>query len=171
MCFFGIYVLKFVVERCFWEIKMLIGSLVELHAWLHSYLCFSLLESWFSATSTDPRHLLDTWLICRALKLFLITILTPSRQLGGSIEKVSVSSIASRQLMDRSSFFNHVWWILPRHLSTAASVNALTLDTFLDTCLDTSIYQALLTSYIKVQRDFLLTFLDLSLDRTVLSPP
>ena len=47
VCVFGIYVLKIVVERWFWELKMLIGSLVELHAWLHSYLCFSLLEKLF----------------------------------------------------------------------------------------------------------------------------
>ena len=47
MCF-GIYVLNnFFVERCFWEIKMLFGSLVELHGWLHSYLYFSLLEKLF----------------------------------------------------------------------------------------------------------------------------
>ena len=36
--------LKIVVERWFWKFKMLVGSLVELHALLHSYLCFSLLE-------------------------------------------------------------------------------------------------------------------------------
>ena len=69
--------------------------------------------------------------------------------------------------MDQSNFFNCVWWILPRHLSTTAYVDALTLDTLLDT----SICRALLTFYIKVQRDFLLTFLDLSLDRSILSPP
>ena len=47
MCVFGIHVLKIVVKRWFWESKMLIGSLVELHAWLHSNLCFSLLEKLF----------------------------------------------------------------------------------------------------------------------------
>ena len=139
---------------------MLIESLVELHAWLHSYLYFSLLEKQVFSN-------LDTWLICQALELFLITILTPFWQLGGLIEKVLGSSIASRQLVDRSSFFNHVWWILPRHLSTAASVDTLILNAFLDT----SICQAFLTFYIKVQHDFLLTFLDLSLDKFVLSPP
>ena len=39
--------LKIVVERWFWESKILIGSLVELHAWLHSYLFFFLLEKLF----------------------------------------------------------------------------------------------------------------------------
>ena len=61
VCVFGIIVLKIVVERWFWESKMLFGSLVELHAWLHSYLCFSLLEKLFLSNldsfSTPPRHL------------------------------------------------------------------------------------------------------------------
>ena len=39
--------LKIVVERWFWELKMLIGSLVKLHAWLHLYLCFSLHKKLF----------------------------------------------------------------------------------------------------------------------------
>ena len=47
VCVFGIYVLKIVVERWFWGFIMLIGSLVELHVWLHSYLCFSPLEKLF----------------------------------------------------------------------------------------------------------------------------
>ena len=57
------------VERWFWELKKLTGSLFELYAWLHSYLCFSLLEKWFlsyfDTSSIPPRHLA----ICRALKL------------------------------------------------------------------------------------------------------
>ena len=48
---------------------MLIGSLVELHAWLHSYMCFSILEkrflSYLDTSSIPPRHLA----IYRALKL------------------------------------------------------------------------------------------------------
>ena len=37
---------------------MLFGSLVELHIWLHSCLCFSLLwKTVFKAISTAPRHL------------------------------------------------------------------------------------------------------------------
>ena len=99
---------------------------------------FLFLKNWFLATSIDSQHLVDTWLICRALKLFLIVILTPSQQLGGSIEKVLGSLIASRQLVDWSSFFNRVWWILPQHLSIVAFVDALTLDALLDTYLNTS---------------------------------
>ena len=76
VCVFGIYVLQIVVERLFWELKMLMGSLVELHAWLHS--CFSLLEKLFLSNldnfSTPPRHLA----IYRAFQLPLITILIAS---------------------------------------------------------------------------------------------
>ena len=78
---------------------MLFGSLVELHARLHSYLCFSLLEKLIlKASSTPPRHLA----IYQASKLFLIAIST----LGGLIEKVLVPSIASRHLVDQSSLIS-----------------------------------------------------------------
>ena len=101
----GSMCLKIVVERWFWEFKMLIGSLVELHAWLHSYMCFSLLEKLFLSNLdsflTPPRHLA----IYRVFQLLLIAILIASRQLGGSIDKISGPSIASRQLVDWSSFF------------------------------------------------------------------
>ena len=99
---FGIHVLKIVVERWFWELKMLIGSLVELHVWLHSYLCFSLLEKLFLSNldsfSTLPRHLA----IYRVFQLLLIAISIASQQLGQSIEISSGSSIASRQLLNPS---------------------------------------------------------------------
>ena len=138
VCFWDPCALKIFVERYFWELNILFGSLVELHAWLHSYLCFFLFEKLFLSNLdnflTPPRHLA----IYQALKLFLITISTPSRQLSGSIKKTLVSSIASRQLVDRSSFFNRVWWILPWHLSIAAFVDVFLLDTYLDRCLDTS---------------------------------
>ena len=53
----------------------------------------------------QSRHLA----ICQALKLFLIAISTPSRELGRSIE----ISFGSRQLVDRSSFFLSFYWIVP----------------------------------------------------------
>ena len=110
---------------------MVFESLVELHAWLHSYLYFSLLEKLFLKTSsTPPRHLA----ICRASKLFLIAISTP----GGSIKKVPIPSIAYRHLVDRSSLISCVWCfctsILARHLylSTAKSstLGSTPLNTF-----------------------------------------
>ena len=139
---------------------MLIGSLVELHAWLHSYLCFSCLEKLFLSNldsfSTLPRHLA----IYRAFQLPLFTISIASRQLGGSIKISFGSSIASRQLVDRSRFFFSLLLNCP---SIASSVDAFFLDT--------SICRDLLGSYLSANRDFPLIFLDLSLDRLVFSPP
>ena len=51
---------------------MVFGSLVELHAWLHSSLCFSLLEKLFlKASSTPPRHLHNIWLSVELPRFFL----------------------------------------------------------------------------------------------------
>ena len=136
--FLGSLCLKIVVERWFWKIKMLFGSLIEVHAWLHSYLCFSLLKklilSYLNTSSTPSRHLA----ICRALKLFLIAISTDPRQLGGSIEKVPRPSIAYRQLVDRSSFCSCVFALFLNTFSTTSSVDVVFLDTFLKKWLDTS---------------------------------
>ena len=125
MCVLGSMCLKIVVERCFWDFKMLIGSLVELHAWLNSYLCFSLLEKLLLSNLDTSSTPLNTCPFRRDLKLFLIAISIAVSTAGGSIEKVPRPSIASRQLVDWSSFFDRVWWILHRHLSTAASVDIL----------------------------------------------
>ena len=138
VCVFGIIVLKIFVERRFWEIKLLIGSLVELHAWLHSYLCFSLLKKQFlsnlDTSSIPPRHLA----ICWALKVFSYRNLDRSTIAGGSIEKVPRPSIASRQLVDRSSFSSCVFALFLDTFSTVASVDLVFLDTFLNKWLDTS---------------------------------
>uniref|UniRef100_A0A7N2KQU5 Uncharacterized protein n=1 Tax=Quercus lobata TaxID=97700 RepID=A0A7N2KQU5_QUELO len=71
--------------------------------------------------STPPRHLA----IYQAFQLLFIAISIASRQLGGSIDKLSGPSIASRQLVDRSSFFIifSVELFLDRS-SAAASVEA-----------------------------------------------
>ena len=128
---FGIHVLKIVVESWFWELKMLIEFLIELHAWLHSYLYFSLLEKQVFSN-------LDTWLICQALELFLITILTDPQQLSGFIKKVLEPLIASQQLVDRSRFCSCVFALFLDTFSIAASVDVVFMDTFLDRWLDTS---------------------------------
>ena len=131
---------------------MLIGSLVELYVGLHSYLCFSLLKKLFSkAGSTPPwylaicrasqaffltqsRHLLDTWWIDRESSCLLDSSSIP----GGSIEKAPASSIASRHLVDRSSFCSWIWWVVPRYLLDTSVVDDHFLDTYLDSFLDTS---------------------------------
>ena len=97
---------------------MLIGSMVKLHDGLHSCLCFSRLEKLFlKASSTPPRYLA----ICRAFSTFSYRNPDSFSTPGGSIEKVTTSSIASRHLVDRSSFCSWICWVVPRH--------------FLDTCI------------------------------------
>ena len=116
---------------------MLIGSLVELHALLHSYLCFSFLEKQFLSnldTSIPSRHLA----IYRDLKVFSYCNLDRSSIAGGSNEKVPGLSIASRQPMDRLSFSSCVFALFLDTFSPAISVNVVFLDPFLNKCLNTS---------------------------------
>ena len=108
VCVLEILVLKsFLIERLFWEIFVLIRSLVELYVGLHSYLCFSPLEKlfwkagltppWYLAICrasqafflTQSRHLLDTWWIDRESSC----LLDSSSTLGGSIERLFLNLI------------------------------------------------------------------------------
>ena len=123
---------------------MLIGSLVELHFGLHSYLCFfplekTVLKSWLDTSLTPPRYLaicwasqafflsqsrqlLDTWWIDQECSCLLYSFSTP----GGSIELLFLDLILCCSILARTSAVD---------------------DLFLDTCLDTSRYlicQALL---------------------------
>ena len=125
----------FLIKRLFWEIFVLIGSLVELYVGLHSYLCFSSLEKLFwKAGSTPPRYLaicrasqafflmqsrnlLDTWWIDRESSCLLNSFSTP----GGSIELlfltlICCSSIPSRHLSYWRAFSRH---LLDRSLDTS----------------------------------------------------
>ena len=64
VCVFWIYVLNiFLVKRWFWELKILFGSLVVYHAWLHSYLCFSLLVKLFLSNLNSCWKPLDSYSI------------------------------------------------------------------------------------------------------------
>ena len=121
---------------------MLIGSLVELHVGLHSCLCFSPLEKtgfkkWLDTSSIPPRHLA----ICQASQAFSYCNPNSSSIPGGSIKKALASSIASWHLVDRSSFYSWIWWVVPRYLLDTSAVDKHLLDSFLDTsrhliCLD-----------------------------------
>ena len=123
---------------------MLSGSLVELHAWLHSYLCFSLLEKRFlsnlDTSSIPPRHLA----ICWALKLFSYRNLDRSSTTrwidresswtldslltaGGSIKLLFLClCFVSWHLLDscicRPCFSRHLPQQMAWHLSTPLSV-------------------------------------------------
>ena len=113
--------------------------------------------------------------ICRALKLFLIAISIDPRQLGGSIEKVPGSSIASRQLVDRLSFCSCVFALFLDTFSTAASVDVVFLDTFFDRCLNTSwnLYLSRFTEHLYigfVRSSFLFHLISLSIVSCFLFP-
>ena len=123
VCVFGIHVLKIGVKRWFWEVYMVFRSLVVLHVWLHSCLCFSLLKkNCFKSlldTSSTPGYL-------SSFQAFSYCNLDTSSTPSGSIEKVPISSIASRQLgrsIDRVSVLDMVvcssTHARHQHLSTA----------------------------------------------------
>ena len=102
---------------------------------LHSYLCFSPLEKLVLKSGlTPPRHLA----ICRASQVFPYCSPDSSLIPGGSIEKAPSSSIASRHLVDQSSFCSWIWWVVPRYLLDTSAVDKHFLDTYLDSFLDTS---------------------------------
>ena len=120
---------------------MLIGSLVELHVGLHSWLCFSSLEKMvFKSGSIPPRYLLDTLPSVELLKPFSCRNPDNFSIPGGSIENAPISSIASRHLVDRSSFYSWIWFLVARYLLFTSAVDKHFLDTYLDNFLDTSWY-------------------------------
>ena len=133
---FGIYVLNtFHVERWFWEFKMLFGSLIELHVWLHSCLCFSLVEKLFFKQS---QHLS-----------------TPSL----SIELFSFFLSQSRYLLIARSIYQATFCPLNSSSTAPQSIELLfAVDTYsiaisidplkLDTSWHLSIYRELLSFYI-----------------------
>ena len=63
------------------------------------------------------RHLLNTLLFVELLKPFSYRNPNSSSILGGSIEKAPASSLASRHLVDWSSFCSWIWFLVARYLS------------------------------------------------------
>ena len=120
---------------------MLIGSLVELHVGLHSHLCFSPLKKLvLKCGSTPPQYLIDTLVSVELLKPFSYRNPDSSSIPGGSIENAPASLIASRHLVDRSSFYSWILCIVARYLLDTSAVDKHFLDTYLDSFLDTSRY-------------------------------
>ena len=158
---------KFEIERQFWEITVLIGSLVELHVGLHSWLCFSPLEKMvFKSGSIPPRYLLDTLLSVELLKPFSYRNPDSSSIPGGSIKNAPASSIASRHLVDWSSFCSWIWFLVARYLLDTSAVDKHFLDTYLDSLLNTSrylIYRALLKVLFKPPRVIRFSFHSIAL--------
>ena len=137
---------------------MLIGSLVELHVGLHSCLCFSHPEKLLlKAGSTPPRYLV----VYRASSAFSNRNPNNFSIPGGSIENGSASSIASRHLVDRSSFCSWFCWVVPRHLPWQVS-------RYLSTPASVEIYY---WHYLSSLCDPVFISFDLSLDTSLFSLP
>ena len=108
---------------------MLIGSLVEVVCWIEFMSVFftsrkSSFKSYLDTSSIPPWYLA----VCRASSAFSYRNPDSFSTPGGSIEKVPASSIASRHLVDRSSFCSCIWWFVPWHLlDTLLSVELLQL--------------------------------------------
>ena len=147
---------------------MLIGSLVELHVGLHSCLCFSLLEKLLlKASSTPPRYLAICWASSAFSYRNLDSFSTPS----GSIEKVLASSIASRHLVDRSSFCSCIWCFVPRYLYLSKTFFSIPSSTDGLTPLDTFICRDLLRHYLNSSCSPQPISFDLSLDSSFFFSP
>ena len=168
VCVFGIHVLKIAVERWFWKVYIVFGSLVVLHVWLHSCLCFSLLEKLFlKACSTPPRHLA----ICRASKLFFYRNLDTwwiDRESSCLLDSFSIA-----RSIDRAFVLDMVVCSSThaRHLHLSMAIFSTPNSTYFSTPLDTFICRDLLMAYIFSLCDPHLISVDLSLDTSVFSSP
>ena len=117
---------------------MLIGSLVELHALLHSYLCFSLLKKMIFKLS---RNLLNTSSTLGYLSSFqTFSYLNLNRSLTARwIDRESSWTLDSFSIAGGS--IELLFYVFASFLNTSsivASVNVVFLDTFLDRWLNTS---------------------------------
>ena len=109
-------------------------------------------------------HLLDTLLSVELLKFFYRNPDT-SLILGGSIENAPASTIASRHLVDRSSFCSWIWFFVARYLLNTSAIDDQFLDTYLDSFLNTSRYlicRALLKVLFKPPRTIRFSFHSIS---------
>ena len=134
VCVFRIYVLKIVVKRWFWEFKMLFGSLVVLHVWLHSYLGFSFLEKRFLSyldISSTPSYL-------SSFQKFSFRNLNRSST-ARWIDQESSWTLDSFSI--DGGLIKLLFCVFASFLDTsliAVSVDVVFLNTFLDRWLDTS---------------------------------
>ena len=93
-------------------------------------------KKWLDTSSIPPRHLA----ICRDSSAVSYRFLDSSSILGGSIEKAPTSSIASRHLVDWSSFCSWIWFFVARYLLDTSAIDDQFLDTYLNSFLDTPRY-------------------------------
>ena len=151
---------------------MVFGSLVVLHVWLHSCLCFSLLEKLFlKACSTPPRHLA----IYRASKLFFLSQSLHLLDTWWIDQECSnlLDSFSTARSIDRASVLDMVGCssTLVRHLYLLTTIFSTPTSTACSIPLDTYICRDLLMAYIFSSCDPQLISVDLSLDTSVFSTP
>ena len=158
VCVFGIHVFKIAVERWFWEVYIVFGSLVELHVGLHLCLCFLLLEKLLLKTSlTPPQHLLDTLLSVELLKCFyfLFFILSQSWQLLNTwwINRESSCLLDSFSTAGGSIELLFLYLMVyystpPRYLYLSKTISSMPSLTDVSIPLDNFIYRDLLRVYL-----------------------
>ena len=101
----------------------------------------ALMFVFFTSWKTVLKSWLDTFHSLLSVELpkpFSYRNLDSSSILGGSIENAPTSSIASRHLVDRSSFRSWIWFLVARYLLDTSVVDDHFLDTYLDRFLNTS---------------------------------
>ena len=144
----------------------IIGCVTCLIAFM--FLFFSSRKTVFKSlldTSSTPGYLLS-FQAC-----FSYRNLDTSSTSGGSIEKVFVSSIASRQLGRLIELLCLIWWVVPRHLLLSTTIFSTPSSTACLIPLDTYICRNLLMAYLISSCDPQLIFVNLSLDTSVFSLP
>ena len=98
-------------------------------------------KRWLDTSLIPPRHLA----VCRDFSAISYRFPDSSSIPSGSIEKAPASSIASRHLVDRSSFYSWIWWVVPQYLLVTSAVDNHFLDTYFDSFLNTSRHLHLLS--------------------------
>ena len=128
-------------------------------------------KSWLDTSSIPPRYLV----VCQASSAFSNRNPDSFSIPSGSIENGSASSIASRHLVDRSSFYSWFCWVVPQHLLDTSAVDVhfsrhlpRQISQYLSISASVKIY---CWHYLSSLCDPKLISLDLSLDTSLFSLP
>ena len=156
MCVFGIYMLKIVVKRWFWGFLMLIESLVELHAWLHSYLCFPPLEKLFLSnlnSFSTPGYLTSfSTSFYRNLDSFS-TARWINQQTFWTLDSFSIAGRSIELL------YYLFYWIVPLQILDSCICWSLLCSTSVSTPLSVEIYWTLIYMFSMIRFSLFLIFL------------
>ena len=141
VCVFEIHVLKIFIERLLCWLDHRLSCMLD---FIHVCVFHSRktgFKRWLDTSLIPPRHLA----VCRDFSAVSYHFLDSSSIPGGSIEKAPTSSIASRHLVDWSSFYSWIWWVVPQYLLVTSAVDNHFLDTYFDSFLNTSQHLHLLS--------------------------